>query len=185
MSVANNLDDDRFDDAFARAEKRLEEGGGEAWKPAKDKEHPRRIVGQVLRVEFRTVNTARMGAVTTPVVTLRQTDGFTWDVWAFGTVLRNQLKRENTQPGDVIAIEYRGQREVVGGGNSYHDYKVARADDAEAEGFDWGSVPGGDEGGPIDDGPPIVVYGQPADGPPSTEPEKSSAQLGPDDDLPY
>jgi hypothetical protein len=164
------------DDAVRRALGRLDEAAGEPWKPIKEQSHPKRIAGEVVRGERRTVNTAN-GPVTALVITLKAPDTV-WDVWCYHTVLESQMIQAAPQPGDAIAIEYKGQRQAAGGGNQYHDYRVVLADDRAGGQIDWAGFSSPD----VDDAPvgPVqpVVYQE-------AVPAAAPAAPPSEDDIPF
>jgi hypothetical protein len=79
------------------------------------------------------------------------------------------MRQVQPQVGDVIAVEYRGMRQPAGGGNPYHDYKVARDGDGPAQEFDWGKGAPPPEPEPVGPAEP-VVYAQDDPGPDETKP---------------
>ncbi len=58
------------------------------------------------------------------VLTVRGTDGDEHAVWTWHTVLQRELLG-NVQPGDFVAIHYRGKRPRLDGNGEYASYRVA------------------------------------------------------------
>jgi hypothetical protein len=104
-----------------------------AWMPQKTGTgHPDQIVGLVLRIDPR-VGPSKTFGTYSAVVEVRATDGTEWTVWCNESgALYAQLFRLRLQPGDVIAIRYRGMKQSQSNPNqSYHDFRLVRVEDDE------------------------------------------------------
>lgn len=111
-----------------------------AWTPHKQgSDHPAQIVGLVERIDPR-VGPSRTFGTYSAVLEIRATDGQTWTVWANEQgALYAQMVRLRIQPGEVVAIRYRGKKESEQNpGWSYHDYRMVRVgDDGPAQPVDY------------------------------------------------
>jgi hypothetical protein len=118
----------RKDEIERQANEALEREYPPAWTPHKGTEgHPAQIVGLVERIDPR-VGPSRTYGTYSAVLEIRSTDGRTWTVWANEQgALYAQMIRLRVQPGEVIAIRYRGKKESeTNPGWSYHDYRMVR-----------------------------------------------------------
>jgi hypothetical protein len=114
-----------------RADAALEREFPPAWMPHKaGSGHPEKVVGLVLRIDPR-VGPSRGFGTYAAVIEIRTTDGTEWSVWANeGGAMYAQLLRLRVQPGEVVAIQFRGKRESEANpGQSYHDFRLVRVDD--------------------------------------------------------
>ncbi len=102
------------------------------WMPQKDTGHPDTIVGLVLRIDPRVGPSATFGTYSA-VIEVRTTAGTEWTVWCNESgALYAQLTRLRVQPGEVVAIRYRGKKESQANpGQSYHDFRLVRVEDDE------------------------------------------------------
>jgi hypothetical protein len=92
----------------------------EAWIP----EPGGTLAGEVLRWESVTIERDGEGPRTCDVLTLRTPDGTERSVWTWHAVLRNELVGK-VEPGDFIAIHYRGRKQKQKGDGDYASYRVA------------------------------------------------------------
>lgn len=103
----------------------------ESWIP---KEAGERIVGEFLRLDRGT--TARGPA---HIVVLRTPEGVERGVWLLHVVLRNEFRRLQPKPGELVLVKYEGTRQKADG-DAYHAYKVAV--DREAQPAAWDELDG-------------------------------------------
>jgi hypothetical protein len=116
-----------------RATEELEREYPPAWMPQKaGSKDPEQIIGLVLRIDPR-VGPSKTFGTYSAVIEVRATDGQEWTVWANESgAMYAQLVRLRVQPGEVIAIRYRGLKESSANpGQSYHDFKLVRVEDDE------------------------------------------------------
>jgi hypothetical protein len=116
-----------------RAHQALDREYPDAWLPQKNgNSHPTEIVGLVLRIDPR-VGPSKTWGTYSAVVEVRATSGQEWTVWANeGGAMYAQLVRLRVQPGEVIAVRYRGKKESAQNpGQSYHDFRLVRVEDEE------------------------------------------------------
>jgi hypothetical protein len=113
-----------------RADAALDREFPESWLPQKNPDHPRQIAGLVLRIDPRVGPSKGFGTYSA-VVEIRATDGREWTAWANeGGALYMQLVRLRIQPGEVIAVRYRGKKESLQNpGQSYQDFRLVRVED--------------------------------------------------------
>lgn len=155
-----------------RAKEQLDREFPPAWNPQKaGSGHPDEIIGLVLRIDPRVGPSATFGTYSA-VVEVRTTAGAEWTVWCNESgALYAQLTRLRIQPGEVIAIRYRGLKDSSANpGQSYHDFKMVRVDD--------------DDGGPA---PPVDydALNRGPEPPALGEGEAVAAAAKPDDDIPF
>jgi hypothetical protein len=114
----------------AAADKALDREYPDSWQPHKTSDHPKQINGLVLRIDPR-VGPSKVYGTYSAVIELRATDGREWTIWCNeGGAMYQQLLRLRIQPGEVIAIRYRGKKESLQNpGQSYQDYRLVRVDD--------------------------------------------------------
>jgi hypothetical protein len=115
-----------------RANEVLDREWPPAWQPQKaESGQPAQIIGLVLRIDPK-VGPSKFGGYSA-VLELRTTDEQEWTVWASHEgALYAQMLRQRIQPGEVVAIRYRGQKDSEANpGQSYHDFKLRRVDDDE------------------------------------------------------
>jgi hypothetical protein len=116
-----------------RADEALDKEFPPAWLPQKSKSgHPEKIVGLVLRINPK-VGPSKVYRTYSAVVEVRATDAREWTVWMNQSgALYAQLLRLRIQPGEMVAIKYRGLKESEQNpGQSYHDFRLARVEDDE------------------------------------------------------
>ena len=114
-----------------RAREALDREWPPAWQPQKPEAgHPAEIIGLVLRIDPR-VGPSKTWGTYSAVVEIRGTDGKEWTVWANETgALYAQLVRLRVQPGEVVAIRWRGKKPSQQNPNqSYHDFRLVRVDE--------------------------------------------------------
>jgi hypothetical protein len=105
------------EDRFARLQAEVEYP--EAWKP----EPGETLVGLAVRWEEVTLD--RDGDERTcHVLTVRTQDGSERSVWCWHFVLRHELVGK-VEPGDFVAISYRGRKTKQEGDGDYAAYRVA------------------------------------------------------------
>lgn len=75
-----------------------------------------------------------------PVVTLEGPNGGRRSVWLHHAVLRRGFERANVQLGEVVLVRFVGKVSPAGGGNAWHDYRVAVDREASAAGADWAAI---------------------------------------------
>lgn len=115
-----------------RADEALEREFPAAWLPQKpEKGHPAKLVGLVLRIDPRVGPSAYGGY--SAVIEVQATDGQEWTLWANESgAMYAQLVRLRIQPGEVIAVKYKGLKDSEQNpGQRYHDFKLARIDEDE------------------------------------------------------
>jgi len=114
-----------------RAKEALDREYPPAWMPQKHGTgHPEEIVGLILRIDPR-VGPSKTFGTYSAVVEVRTTEGAEWTVWCNESgALYAQLLRLRLQPGDVVAIRYRGKKQSQSNPNqSYHDFRLVRVED--------------------------------------------------------
>ena len=124
---------EKKDQIERRAQEALDREYPPAWMPQKPETgHPDVIVGLVLRIDPR-VGPSKTFGTYSAVVEVRTTDGQEWTVWCNESgALYAQLVRLRLQPGDVVAIRYRGKRQSQQNpSQSYHDFRLVRVEDDE------------------------------------------------------
>jgi hypothetical protein len=92
----------------------------EAWKP----EEGESIAGVAVRWEEVTLDRDGDGPRTCDVLTLRTEDGVERSVWTWHFVLHKELVGK-VEPGDFVAINYRGRKAKKKGDGDYAAYRVA------------------------------------------------------------
>jgi hypothetical protein len=92
----------------------------EAWKP----EEGESLVGVAVRWEEVTLDRDGLERRTCDVLTLRTEDGIERSVWTWHFVLRDELVGK-VEPGDFVAINYRGRKAKQKGDGDYAAYRVA------------------------------------------------------------
>jgi hypothetical protein len=102
----------------------------DAWQPQKNSEHPQELTGLVLRIDPR-VGPSKAWGTYSAIIEMQTTDGREWSLWANeGGVMHNQLTRLRIQPGEVIAVRYRGKVESKANpGQHYQDFRLVRVED--------------------------------------------------------
>lgn len=129
-----------------------------AWLPQKENDHPDKLVGAVLRIDPR-VGPSKTYSTYSAVIEVRALGGQEWTIWANeGGALYAQLLRLRIQPGEVIAVKYRGLKDSEANpGQTYHDFKLARIGDDEGPGapIDYDALNRGSE-------PPALPPGEQA-----------------------
>jgi len=115
-----------------RAKEQLDREFPPAWMPQKNSQHPDEIIGLVLRIDPRVGPSATFGTYSA-VVEVRTTAGAEWTVWCNESgALYSQLTRLRIQPGEVIAVRYKGMKDSSANpGQSYHDFRLVRVDDED------------------------------------------------------
>jgi hypothetical protein len=154
-----------------RADEALEREFPPAWLPQKDKTHPERLVGLAARIDLR-VGPSKVYGTYAAIIELLASDGRRWTAWApHSGSLYAQLVRQRIQPGEVIAIKYRGLKPSESNpGQSYNDFRLARVDDDKPAGrVDYDAIQSAEE-------PPALP---PGEHPPANTP------VEPDDDIPF
>ena len=143
----------------------------EPWKPKPGD----LVVGTVRVIDIR----ATTYDPTVPVLELETPEGGRVDVWAFHTVLRNELKRLAVQVGDEVAI-----RRLEDSAKGYKRYRVFTPDEQVNE-FSWDSIDV--DGGDVDPADQEALVHEDASPTPGTKPAAEGD--GPisegDDDLPF
>lgn len=117
------------------------------WEPQKNREHPSQIVGQVVRIDP-AIGPSDFGTYSA-AIEIRTTAGDEWTVWAphSGTMYA-ALLRFQVQPGEIVAIRYRGKRDSQRTpGQSYHDFRlvVLNREDDTGEWVDYAALAQGGE----------------------------------------
>lgn len=138
----------------------------ESWKPKPGD----MVVGTVRAIDVR--GTSYDPAV--PVLELETPEGSRVAVWAFHTVLRNELKRLAVQVGDEVAI-----RRLEDSAKGYKRYRVFTPDEQVNE-FSWDSV--STDGGDVDPDDQEEVLAPPGETHADEDDEPISEA---DDDLPF
>jgi hypothetical protein len=118
-----------------RADEELDKQYPQSWTPQKQgSDHPPKLVGLVTRIDPRVGPSATYGNYSA-VIELRDLDEQAWTVWAnTGSALYSQLLRLRIQPGEVVAIAYRGLKPSQRNpGQSYQDFKLVRVEDDDGE----------------------------------------------------
>jgi hypothetical protein len=114
-----------------RAKEELDREFPPAWMPQKSgSKDPAEIIGLVLRIDPR-VGPSKTFGTYSAVIEVKATDGREWTVWANESgAMYAQLVRLRIQPGEVIAIRYRGLKDSSANpGQSYHDFRLVRVED--------------------------------------------------------
>ncbi len=151
-----------------RAKEELDREFPPAWMPQKSgSKDPAEIIGLVLRIDPR-VGPSKTFGTYSAVIEVRATDGREWTVWANESgAMYAQLVRLRIQPGEVVAIRYRGLKESSANpGQSYHDFRLVRVEDDEGpaqpvdydalqRGRDTPALPEGDQAPRPDDDIPF------------------------------
>jgi hypothetical protein len=97
----------------------------------KEETHPTELIGLVLRIDPR-VGPSKAYGTYSAVIELRTLEQQEWTVWCNeGGALYAQLVRLRIQPGEVVAIAYRGKKVSEATGFSYHDIRLVRVDQDE------------------------------------------------------
>jgi hypothetical protein len=94
-----------------------EEDFAESWRP--DKESPARLVGAVVRY---TTAPTQYGDKTICVV--RDEEGNEWSVWLLQAALVAAFGRERPKPGELVLIDYQGQKKSERTGRRYHAFRL-------------------------------------------------------------
>jgi hypothetical protein len=151
-----------------RADEALDREYPPSWLPQKNPEQPQQIAGLVLRIDPR-VGPSKTYGTYSAVIEVRATDGNTWTLWANESgAMYAQLLRLRIQPGEVIAVRYRGLKESEATpGQKYHDFRLVRVDD--------------DQDGPA----PPVDYDQLTAGQETPALPAPTNPGAPDDDIPF
>jgi hypothetical protein len=119
-----NAEKDRYEALAAETEREH----AEAWRPKPGDV----LVGEYVR---RDSGVSSYDGRSHPIAVVRDRAGKEWGVWAFHTVLRQQLAAARPRIGEPIAIRYKGKRQGASG-TSYNDWSVA-VERAEREEDDW------------------------------------------------
>jgi hypothetical protein len=151
-----------------RADEALDREYPPSWLPQKHTDQPKQIAGLVLRIDPR-VGPSKTFETYSAVLEVRATDGKEWTIWANeGGALYEQMLRLRVQPGEVIAIRYRGLKESQATpGQKYHDFRLVRVNE--------------DQDGPA----PPVDYDQLTKGRETPALPAPENQAQPDDDIPF
>jgi hypothetical protein len=118
-----------------RAHDALDREWPPTWSPQqRGSTDPDELVGLVTRINP-SVGPSRAFGTYSAVLEVKATDGREWTVWAnHGGALFSQLVRLQIQPGEVVAIRYRGLKESSANpGQQYQDYRLVRVEDDEGE----------------------------------------------------
>jgi hypothetical protein len=91
-----------------------------AWKPAEGET----LAGVAIRWDHVTIERKDQEPRPCAVLVLRDAKGTQHGVWCWHTVLKNELVG-NVNPGDFVAINYRGKRQKQSGDGEYDGYRVA------------------------------------------------------------
>jgi YD repeat-containing protein len=156
------------DEIERRGHEALDRDWPPAWSPHKPgSQHPNELVGMVMRIDPR-VGPSKTFGTYSAVVELKATDSREWTIWCNeGGALHAQLVRQRIQPGEVIAVRYRGLKDSEAHpGQRYQDYRLVRVeeDDGEPQQVDYDALERSKEG------------------PAALPPAKEEA---PDDDIPF
>lgn len=101
----------------AKLQAQAEEDFAESWRP--DKDSAAQLVGEVVR--YSTAPTA-YGDKTVCVV--RDGAGQEWSVWLLQAALVAAFSRERPKPGELLLIDYQGQKMSERTGRRYHAFKL-------------------------------------------------------------
>jgi hypothetical protein len=118
-----------------RAREALDREWPPSWSPQKpNSRDPDELVGLVTRIDPR-VGPSKTFGTFSAVLEVKATDGREWTVWCNeGGALYAQLLRLRIQPGDVIAIRYRGlKNSEANPGQQYQDFRLVRVEEDEGE----------------------------------------------------
>jgi hypothetical protein len=157
-----------------RADEALDRQYPPAWLPQKDKAHPERIVGLVLRIDPKVGPSPTYGTYSA-VVEVQATDAKEWTIWMnYGSALYEQLLRLRIQPGELIGLKYKGKKPSQRNpGQDYHDFKLARVTEH-------------DEPAPEIDYDELKRAQQPRELPPGDTGSQTEGETPPpDDDIPF
>jgi hypothetical protein len=114
----SSLDDPTYESRLEKLAAEVEYP--EAWMP----EPGDTLVGETLRWETVTVKRDDGAERPCEVLTVRDQHGAERPVWTWHIVLQNELIGK-VEPGDFIAIHYRGRRAKLKGEGDYAAYRVA------------------------------------------------------------
>jgi hypothetical protein len=117
-SLLNEAELTRSREAALRA--RLDAPPAESWRPEKDPEQPRELVGVFVRRE----KGQDRGYGEGECAVLRESSGQEWRVW-LRTASRAQFERLAIAEGDLVAIRYEGFEPPRGDKPGYHRTNVA------------------------------------------------------------
>lgn len=112
------------EDDFADADdllNQVEEDDSEGWVP---KEKGEGIAGRVIRVgETRSDFAADGENPMVPTVTIETGDGTKWRIIGYSSVLKRELKDQDPQVGDLMAVKYFGEKALKTGKFAGRPYK--------------------------------------------------------------
>jgi len=123
------------DEIERRAHEALDKEWPPNWMPHKrGSQDPSELVGLVMRIDPK-VGPSKAFGTYSAVLEVRSTAGPEWGVWCNeGGALYAQLVRQRIQPGEVIAIRYRGLKpSEANPGQSYQDFRLVRVEEDEGE----------------------------------------------------
>ena len=118
-----------------RADEALDREWPTSWQPHKQgSQDPHKLVGLVTRIDP-SVGPSKTFGTYSAVIELKATDSHEWTIWANqGGALYEQLVRLRVQPGEVVAVHYRGLKPSERNpGQSYQDFRLVRVEEDEGE----------------------------------------------------
>jgi hypothetical protein len=132
-----SIDDDQYESRYERLASQVEKP--EAWIP----EPGDTLVGEA--VQWDAVTIERDGSERTcDVLTVRDPAGKEHSVWTWHTVLQNELVGK-VEPGDFVALNYRGRRPKMKGDGDYAAYRVAVEKGENMSSSNAAAEPSGDD----------------------------------------
>jgi hypothetical protein len=108
-------------------QQRASEDFAESWRP--DKDGPSHLIGEVVRY---TSGPTSYGDK--PICVVKDGDGKELSVWLLQAALVAAFARERPKPGELVLIDYQGQKNSERTGRRYHAFKlvVERDDDGSS-----------------------------------------------------